>query len=95
MRSQKSIASWQKSNPSGWLGMVEKSCGVRVVASDCDGPPTDQKQAGCFPANSGEAKLEEGFRDAQDHLNRPFIFQVIYLDRNSDFIPNLQPHCLL
>lgn len=64
------------------------------VDSDCDWAPTDQRQTGCLPAKSGEAKLEEGSEMARNILtDLPFL--VTYSKRNSDFIPNLQPHCLL
>ena len=38
----------------GGLAWLRRGC----VVSDCDWAPTEPRQTGCFPAKSGEAKLE-------------------------------------
>lgn len=72
MRSQKSIASWQDINPSGWFGMVEKSlCSPRLWLGS-----NWSKANRLLPCKIWWSQVGGSSRDGQEHLNRPFIFRL-------------------
>lgn len=74
MRSQKSSASWHEPNPSGWLGTVEKNYGARARLQTVTGIQLSKGKQAVSVQKFDEAKLEESFRDDQEHLNQPFSF---------------------